>query len=213
MPERTSLTEAAYAALEERIVTLALAPGEELSEGRLVDTLGIGRTPVREALQRLAREGLVEIRPRRGVVVSEIDVASQLELIVVRRELERLMARLASERASTDERTRFSAIAKGMRDAADASGDMAFMRLDRELNLLVAAACRNTYARRAMELTFGLSRRFWYCHYREVLDLPLCATLHANLADAIAGGLPDAAETASDELLDYIEAFTRASTP
>ena len=95
-----SLTEAAYREIEERIVTLVLRPGEVLSEGVLVEALGIGRTPVREALQRLAREGLVVVIPRRGVMVSDIDVKSQLELLVVRRELERLMARLAAERAN-----------------------------------------------------------------------------------------------------------------
>ena len=204
-------TEEAYAAIEERIVTLALAPGENLSEGALVEALGIGRTPVREALQRLAREGLVEILPRRGVVVSEIDVASQLELIAVRRELERLMARLAAERANPAERRRFKEIASGMRTAATAEDDVTFMRLDRELNQLVAGTCRNTYAKRSMELTFGLSRRFWYRHYKAVLDLPLCAELHAALADAIASADRPAATAASDELMDYIEAFTRAA--
>jgi hypothetical protein len=62
-----------------------------------------------------------------------------------------------------------------------------------------------------MALMHGLSRRFWYIHYKEVADLPLAARLHAGLALAIAGGDPDQAADASDRLLDYIEAFTRAT--
>ena len=205
------LTDIAYEQLEERIVTLQLPPGSALSEGALVRALGIGRTPVREALQRLAREGLVAILPRRGIVVSGIDAARQLELLLLRREVERLMASLAAERASESERERFRAIAVGMRDAARRNDDVQFMRLDSELNALLAAACRNEYVRRAMALMAGLSRRFWYRHYREVSDLPLCARLHADLADAAGtGGIP-AAAAASDRLMDYVERFTSAS--
>ncbi len=206
-----SLTETAYDEIEERIVTLELRPGEVLSEGVLVEALGIGRTPVREALQRLAREGLVVVIPRRGVMVSDIDVKSQLELLTVRRELERLMARLAAERASEEDRARFHAIAEGMLKTAITEDDVTFMRLDRELNDLVAEACRNAYAKNAMELIHGLSRRFWYMHYRQVLDLPLCARLHADLADTIRSGHPHRAGQASDRLIDYIEEFTRKS--
>ncbi|MEQ8652770.1 MAG: GntR family transcriptional regulator [Kiloniellales bacterium] len=206
-----SLTDRAYAALEERIVTLALAPGSVLSESALAASLGIGRTPIREALQRLARESLVVIMPRRGVMVSEINVRDQLEALKVRRVLECLMAELAASRASPAERTRFAEIAASMRVAADQDDDVGFMRLDRELNLLIAQSCHNRYARRAMGLLQGLIRRFWYVHYKEVLDLPLCARLHADEASAIAEGDPEDARRATIALLDYTETFTRAA--
>ena len=83
-----SLTDRAYAEIEEMIITLRLAPGSAISESELSAHLGIGRTPIREALQRLARERLVSIFPRRGIIVTEINVASQLRLLEVRRELE-----------------------------------------------------------------------------------------------------------------------------
>ena len=87
-----TLTEQAYRLLEEQIVTLRLRPGEVLSEQTLVGDLGIGRTPIREALQRLAREGLVTILPRKGILVTETDPRKQLLVLEVRRELERLLA-------------------------------------------------------------------------------------------------------------------------
>lgn len=206
-----SLTDRAYKEIEEQIVTLQLQPGQVLSESGLAKHLDIGRTPVREALQQLAREGLVTILPRRGVIVSEINIRNQLELLRVRRELERLMARLASERASKMELETFASIATAMQKSAADNDDIAFMRLDRHLNMLLALACRNDYARRAMGLMQGLSRRFWYMHYREVLDLPRCARLHAELASAISKRDSEAAAAASDRLIDYIESFTRAS--
>src|SRR5580698_7581353 len=85
-----TLTERAWRALEEEIVTLRIPPGSVVSEAGLSARLGLGRTPVREALQRLANEGLVQILPRRGIIVTEIDVAAQLRLLEVRREIERL---------------------------------------------------------------------------------------------------------------------------
>jgi DNA-binding GntR family transcriptional regulator len=207
--DQETLTDRAYRLVEELIVTLALPPETILSEQSLAARLGIGRTPIREALQRLARDGLVVILPRRGILVSQINLKTQMRLLEVRRELERLMARGAAERATPQEAAQFATIAREMRRASDASDDMTFMRLDRQFNELVSEAARNEFASRAMGLMHGLSRRFWYQHYRESGDLPLSARLHAEVAEAIAKRNPDAAAKASDRLLDYIESFTR----
>jgi DNA-binding GntR family transcriptional regulator len=206
-----TLTDRAYRALEEEIVTLRLAPGSVVSEALLSRRLAVGRTPVREALQRLNREGLVTIMPRRGVVISDIDVASQLRLLDVRRELERLMVKSAARRSDPAQRRQFAALATGMERAARKSDDLAFMRLDREYNLLLLDASQNEFAASAMGLLNGLSRRFWYAHYQQSADLPLAARLHADIATAIAGGDPAAAAASSDRLVSYIEAFARKS--
>ena len=195
--------------MEEQIVTLRLKPSQVLSEQMLSATFNIGRTPIREALQRLAREGLVSILPRKGILVSDINPRNQLLVLEVRRELERLLSRAGAERASKEQREQLQDIAQGMDRASKANDDIAFMRLDRELNRLIIEAAHNDYAARSMKLLQGLSRRFWYMHYREAADLPLCARLHANQARAIAQGNGDAAARASDKLMDYVENFTR----
>ena len=206
-----SLTEQAYRVIEEQIVTLRLKPGELLSEQMLSATYKFGRTPIREALQRLAREGLITIFPRKGMLVSDINPRNQLLVLEVRRELERLLSRAGAERATKAQREQLLVIARGMDQAARTNDDIAFMRLDRELNGLVIEAAHNDYAARSMKLLGGLSRRFWYMHYREAADLPLCARLHANQARAIAKGDGEAAARCSDKLLDYVENFTRAT--
>jgi DNA-binding GntR family transcriptional regulator len=206
-----TLTDRAYRLIEEQIVTLRLKPGDVLSEQMLSATFRIGRTPIREALQRLAHEGLVIILPRKGVLVSDLNPRNQLLVLEVRRELERLLSRAGAERASKEQRERLQEIARGMDRAAKGNDDIAFMRLDRELNRLVVEAAHNGYAARSMKLLQGLSRRFWYMHYRQAADLPLCARLHANQARAIAQGNADAAARASDKLIDYVENFTRAT--
>jgi DNA-binding GntR family transcriptional regulator len=211
MKPAETLTEQAYRVIEEQIVTLRLKPGEVLSEQLLSASYGFGRTPIREALQRLAREGLVTILSRKGILVSDLNPRTQLLALEVRRELERLLSRTGAERATRPQREQLQDIARKMDQAASRNDDISFMRLDRELNRLMLEAAHNEYAERSMKLLQGLSRRFWYMHYREAADLPLCARLHANQARTIAKGDAEAAARASDKLMDYVETFTRAT--
>lgn len=194
------------------IVTLKLLPGAAVSESELAQTLGIGRTPIREALQRLARESLVSIFPRRGIIVSEINLKKQLRLLEVRREIERLIARSAARRATDEERAGLKELAAGFEAAAKVNDHVAFLRIDREFNTLCSVAAHNEFAALAMGLMHSLSRRFWYIHFRQAANLPLTARLHANIARAIAAGDEERAATASDKLLDAIDRFTRDTT-
>jgi DNA-binding GntR family transcriptional regulator len=206
-----SLTDRAYAVLEEMIVTLQLPPGAVVSESALSEQLGIGRTPIREALQRLAREFVVIVLPRRGIVVSEVDAKAQLRLLEVRREIERLVVRCATIRATAEERRSFADLATAFLSAAP-SDETVFLRTDRAFNDLCLMAARNEYATGAMSLMHSLSRRFWFFYYRKGADLAQAAQLHAQIAQAIAAGDEPAASKASDRLMDYIERFTREST-
>lgn len=207
----TSLADQAYRDLEERIVTLALAPGSALSEQGLAAQLGMGRTPVREALQRLANEGLVRILPRRGVLVSDVDVKTQYELLELRRAVEGLMVRAVCRRASDAQLAGFIEIAEHMEAAARHADGRAFMRLDRQFNTLISESAGNRFAVKSIRLTRGLIRRFWYMYAEEVADLPRCAALHATLARAITERDEAAADAALGALIDYIEAFTNAT--
>jgi DNA-binding GntR family transcriptional regulator len=212
MSIKESLTEKAYRQLEEMIATLQLAPGSVLSELELAEQLNIGRTPIREALHRLSREGLILILPRKGILVTEINPGKQLLALEVRRELERLMAQLSAVRSTPLEKKEFNRIAKGMNQAASKNDDIKFMRHDGELNDLIAQASHNEYAARAIQALQGLSRRFWYVHYKLAADMPHCARLHADLALCIANADARGAARASDLLLDYVEEFTRSAS-
>ncbi|HSX94308.1 MAG TPA: GntR family transcriptional regulator [Hydrogenophaga sp.] len=206
-----SLTAQAYERIEELIVQLELLPGTALSEAELSARLGIGRTPVREALQRLAREHLVQILPQRGVLVSELDIKRQLRLLETRREVERLVARCAARRSTDAERQQFAELAKEFNAAAKAKDQVRFMRADKLFNDLSLRAARNEFASGAMGLMHGLSRRFWFMHHRQADDTPSIAVLHARIAQAIADGDETKAAKALDELIDHNEAFTRST--
>lgn len=205
------LTDLAYSALEEMIVRLELAPGMVVTETLLSDRVGIGRTPIREALQRLAREKLIRILPRKGIVVAEIDPEAQLRLLELRREVERLVARSAAQRSNDVQRARFRELALGFEKAAAGNDDVVFMRTDKAFNDLCLEAARNEFAASALANLQSLARRFWYHHHRQTADMPEAARLHAAVARAIADGDPTAAGEALDALLDNIERFTRAA--
>jgi DNA-binding GntR family transcriptional regulator len=208
---RTTLTDLAYQKIEEAIVTLRIPPGSAISEQALSTMTGIGRTPIREAIQRLAREHLIMVLPQRGLLVTEMDVAKQLRLLEMRREIERLVARGAAKRAQPEERANFVRLADEFLRSASRDDDLAFIRADREFNELCLQAARNEFADGAMRLLHGVSRRFWYMHYKLAADMPVMARLHAAVANAIAKGNPDAAGKALDKLLDNLEDFTRTT--
>jgi DNA-binding GntR family transcriptional regulator len=208
---KAKLTDLAYEKLEEAIVTLRLPPGSAVSEQALAEMTGIGRTPIREAIQRLAREHLIIVLPQRGLLVSAIDVNKQLKLLETRREIERLICRNAARRATDSERQRFARLAEEFKKSAAKNDDVAFIRADREFNELCLAAARNEFAEGAMRLLHGLSRRFWYLHYKQTPDMPEMARLHADVALAIAKADVQGAGEALERLIDNIEHYTRAT--
>ena len=206
-----SLKTRAYERLEEMIATLQLAPGEALSEAALAARLGMSRTPVREALHLLAHQGLVRVLPRRGLLVTELDVGRQLRMLDVRREIDRLLAARAAERRAQAEAEAFRAVADDFADSGAHDDSTRFTRADATFNALLVAAARNEFAAEAASLMQGLSRRFWYAYHRRFSNVRLAADLHRKIAHAIAAGDPSAAAAASDALLDHVETYTRAT--
>lgn len=207
---KVSLAERAYVTLEEEIVTLRRPPGNVLSEAQLASDLGMGRTPVREALQRLSEEGLVTVLPQRGVLVSQISQSSYIEMIEVRRPLERTLAALAARRATPEQRARFGDMADGFAQAAAQSDLDAFMTFDRDFNVLLKTAAQNTYGAAMMRLIQAHSRRFFF-RYRDIARLEETATLHEAMARAICDGDADRAAAACDDLMNHNESFARES--
>lgn len=207
---RMTQTEQAYRRLREAIINLELKPGAMYSEVDLAEFVGLGRTPAREAIQRLAREELMESRKNRGILVTPIDAIKQLQLLDVRRALEHLLARRSCENATPDERRLMLEYATRIEAAARAGDARAFLAANRDIQDLKAKAAHNDTLRATMDLFFGLSRRYWVAHYEQVPDsLARSARLHASILRAIATSDAAAAVKYSDELVDFLEAFTR----
>lgn len=197
-----SLAEQAYWRLEEQLVTLKLAPGELIGERDLIESAGIGRTPVREAIQRLSGEGLLQVLPRKGLMVTPLRRSDLMQIIETRRVLERLLVVKAAERATPDQRQALRILASHL----DAAGDEleVFFRLDHRLDELLEAACNNRYLVKALAAMHSQCRRLWYLH-RQQLNLPRSAQLHAGLARAVADEDGAGAIRALDEIISILE--------
>lgn len=194
----------AYDEIEHRLVTLALAPGQLLQEQELADSLGLGRTPVREAVQRLAAQGLLRIYPRKGIQVEPLEAAAMARVLEARRVLERLLVVKAAERADQGQR-------QVLRELADhleaAEGDTAgFFRLDRALDEALSNACDNPYLVQALLPLRVHCRRLWF-RFQGAPEAGEAARLHASLARAVADDPGAGAITALNGIIAILDIF------
>lgn len=198
----------AYDLIENMIATLKLEPGSLIVEGELMQKTGLGRTPVREALMRLTSYGLVCSMPRRGLRVSDIELAEHLTLIETRRVLDILIAQSVARRANPAQREAVSAYSKEMQQAAQQGDIAAYMQADQALDKIMHQACRNPSAVTAVLPLVIQCRRVWYAFQHEG-DLLQGAACHARLAEGIAKANSEIAAEGANSLIDYLEGFAR----
>lgn len=198
----------AYDAIEQLIATLQLEPGSPVVEAEITDRTGLGRTPVREALMRMTATGLITQQPRRGLLVSSIDLADHLDVLQTRRSLENLIAASSARRASKGQRDEILTHANTMVAAARQDDLDAYMQADHLLDVVNHQASRNASAANAVLPLVVLCRRFWYA-YRDVGDIAAGARAHLELARGIHTGDEQKAVQGANRLVDYLDAFTR----
>ena len=185
--------ERAYLLIRDQIVTLKLAPGSVIEEARLREELGLGRTPIREALQRLAHENLVSFIPHRGTFVCDINLTDLHRLTEVRVELEGYAARLAADRAGAANRTLMKALI-GELEKIHESDTHSLMRLDQRIHRQVYQATRNAFLQSMLEESFNLSLRIWFLGLDRGIRLKEAVEEHRRLLDAIVSRDADQAE-------------------
>lgn len=197
----------AYTALCWMIESGALPPGDLYSESQLVSEVGLGRTPTREAVQRLDRDAMVHIRPGRGIQIPGNSVDDQLRRLEVRRVLESLAVSLACERATPDQLANLDELIADLAVLEDVQGYVAALR---QTHQAIGAATHNAYLRRALVPLQGLSRRFWMAHLTSVgvaEEIARGRSHHGTLLRAIVAREPEEAREASVALNDYLVSF------
>jgi DNA-binding GntR family transcriptional regulator len=202
-----SLGDIAYAGIRQRITSLALPPGSAVNEAALAAELGVGLAPVRSALRRLAWENLVVILPRRGTLVTELDVADIVEIFELRLELEALSARLAGERADAAQRASLSELIERTRGALAEGDQTALIELDRELHSAIAEAAGNTLLAAQLDWLYGHVLRLWSVTLDRVDALRASVAEHEAVVDAIVRG--DGAE-AHERMQAHVRRFQAA---
>lgn len=201
-----SLADRAYEAIRDLIVSLELPPATFVDERALAERIGVGLTPVRQALRRLAWESLVVILPRRGTLVADINADDLAKIFEMRVELEGLAAAGAATRASAAERDALHALLARTEAAiaADPADHRALIALDRDLHLSIARAARNELLERTVTWLYHHVLRVWNVSLTRVEALPGSVEGHVGIVAAIDARDPDLAR---DRMRDHIRRF------
>lgn len=198
--------ERAYLLIRDRIITLKLAPGSVIEETRLRTDLELGRTPIREALQRLAHENLVTFVPHRGTFVTDINLTDLHRLTEIRLEMEGYAAELAAQRATEADLTAIASLMREL-DSMEESDVHGLMRLDQRIHRQVYRSARNPFLQAMLEEVFNLSLRIWFLGLERGVHLKEAVEEHRRLLDAIVSH--DAARARS-VMRDHIAGFEQA---
>jgi DNA-binding GntR family transcriptional regulator len=189
----SSQSEEAYLRIRDRIVCLEMPPGSVVNEARLREELDIGRTPIREALQRLAQENLIKSIPHRGTFVTDVNITDLARITEVRIVLEAHAARLAAERLSAADRAAVAELLEVLEKGTNLD-QRELMRLDQRIHRQIYKSARNPFLEATLERYFNLSLRLWYLVLDREVGLREALREHMELLRAILAGDPDRAE-------------------
>src|SRR5436309_2745347 len=205
-PARELLADRAYDELRDRIVTLQIAPGAPIDEDLLGEELGMGRTPVREAIKRLALENLVTVFPRRGTFASEINITDLADISDVRGQLEGHAAYRAAERITDAQRVELAALLSELRGSEGSDDVEALMELDARVHRFIFRCAGNPYMEETLARYYNLSLRIWYLVLDRLPHLFARVHEHDDVLQAIAAG---DAERAREILATHVATFER----
>jgi DNA-binding GntR family transcriptional regulator len=205
--DKLSQNEQAYALLKQALTTLAYKPGDYLNTANLMDQLALGRTPINHALHRLSTEGLVQIIPRKGVMVSPLSIDDALELIDVRLANEILCARLAAAKINPAELQRLKSLAREFDEAVNSRNLTEVMNLDRLFHEQIALSARNQILAEILKVLHARSQRFWAISLAIEGHLSEVQEEHQAIIKAMARSDPDAAAAAVQA---HVLSFRRA---
>ncbi|KUM87872.1 GntR family transcriptional regulator [Streptomyces pseudovenezuelae] len=206
--EELSLAERAYRAIRDRLVMLEIRPGAPINEEQLGQSLGVGRTPVREALKRLQYERLITTYPRRGTFATEVNITDLAHISEVRLELEPLAAAQAARRATATDRANLAALRRELDSAGAPGRDSAgLMHLDLQVHRAIYTATHNPYLEDTLVRHDNLATRIWCLFVDRLSDMAGHVEEHGPLIEAIVSG---DADTAARLARSHVEGFEQA---
>jgi DNA-binding GntR family transcriptional regulator len=203
---RELLADRAYSELRDRLVTLRILPGSPIDEDLLGEELGMGRTPVREAIKRLALENLVTVFPRRGTFASEINITDLAHISDVRSQLEGHAAYRAAQRLTDAQQVELEALLDELGRSAGSDDVEALMELDTRVHRFIYSCAGNPYMEETLARYYNLSLRIWYLVLDRLPHLFARVHEHDDVLHAIAAG---EAERAREILAAHVATFER----
>ncbi len=201
------LREIVYEQLKMQILTGKIVPGTRMMEVELADEMGVSRTPVREAIRKLEKEGLVTIEPRRGAYASDISVKDMVDTLEVREDLEALAAALAAERMSEEQIEELRRITQGYSEAIKNSDTEKIIGFDEKFHKHIVACSGNKTLMQLSETVQELALRFRYLYYDDFSRYANMPVEHKQIIDAIVSGDVEAARETADNHVRRLKEF------
>jgi DNA-binding GntR family transcriptional regulator len=205
-----NLFELAYERIEDLIINCELKPGRFLAIQDLQEITGFSRTPVHQAVSRLAVDTLILVRPRHGVQIAPIDLARERMLLCLRRDIERFVIRLAAERSGPSHRNQFLHLERLLRERRDSMTIGEFNVFDRRIDRLILAAASELFLEHTLRPLHTICRRIgWIYHSQVKGGASLHTTIDCHLAvlNAVANRDVEPAMAASDALMDFVDSM------
>lgn len=195
--------EQAYKEIKKLIIKTELNPGSVINESDLMEKLGIGRTPIREALKRLQSDDLVVVKPRRGIFVAQLAITDLAQIFEVRVELESLAVRLACERITEEQLARLKSLADQYLSSKKADKEE-MIELDSKFHALIREATHNRFLISNLKYYYDLSLRIWYLALPQAAAEEIDVKAHCAIYEAIAAGDEDlAAKRIAKHIRDF----------
>lgn len=205
---QTNMMEAAYERLEHLIINCELRPGSFLSIQDLQRMTGLSRTPIYQAVNRLATDTLVHIHPRHGVRIAPIDLARERMLLCLRRDLERFVLTLVAERSTSTHRTQMMHVTRALRERRETLTIAEFNIFDRRIDKLILIAAGEPFLEHTLRPLHTIFRRIGWVHHLYIdhaESLLRTIDCHLEVLDALSARHVDRAVEASDKLIEFVE--------
>ena len=204
------LKELVYLELKHKILTGEIASQTRLMEIDLSEKMNVSRTPIREAIKRLADDGLVKVEPRRGAYVANISIKDMLDVFEVREDMEGFVAKLASQRITDEQKLELKAIAADYETATQKTDKEAIIELDEKFHNFIVECCNNETLSELINYVQELSLRFRYLYYDDDSLYDSTAEQHNRIVDAITSGNADEARKEADAHVRALKEFVFA---
>lgn len=205
-----SLADLAYERIEELLVNCELKPGLHLTMQDLQTVVGFGRTPVHQAVSRLASDTLILVSPRHGLQVAPIDLTRERVLLRLRTDVERFVIQLATERSGASQRNQMVHLKRTLERFGDGITIQQFNKVDRRIDQLFLLAANEPFVESTLRPLHTIFRRLgWVYHMQSSHAEKLSRSVDGHIAviDAVASGNVKAAIQASDNLMSFVESM------
>ena len=199
------LREIVYEELKMQILTGKITPGMRMMEVELAESMGVSRTPIREAIKKLEQEGLVTVEPRKGAYASQISVKDMVDILEVRQDMEGLAAHMAAYRMTPKQMKELESISVGYNKAVE-EGNMADMiKYDTDIHNLIVESCNNSILTMMITQLQELLLRFRYVYYDNIKRAEKMPSEHSMIMEAIKDGRSDAARASAEMHIERIK--------